>query len=108
MKANTPKGTTVPDASVVSEGARQTNQNGITATITLPVSNPYGIVTFDDLLSEIGRRFNDEKRLKNAAFAFIAANGLRDKFGEYLHDEAANGGATLAERIEMHSKHQSC
>lgn len=108
MKANTPQGATVPDASVASDEAKQSNQNGITATITLPVSNPYGIVTFDDLLSEIGRRFNDEKRLKNAAFAFIAANGLRDKFGEYLHDEAANGGATLAERIEMHSKHQSC
>ncbi len=108
MKANTLQGTTVPDASVVSEGARQTNQNGITATITLPVSNPYGIVTFDDLLSEIGRRFNDEKRLKNAAFAFIAANGPRDKFGEYLHDESANGGATLAERIEMHSKYHNC
>lgn len=106
MKANTPQGTTVPDASVVSEGARQSNQNGITATITLPVSNPYGIVTFDDLLSEIGRRFNEEKRLKNAAFAFIAANGLRNKFGEYLHDEAANGGVTLAERIEMHSAHR--
>ena len=30
-------------------------------TITLPVSNRAGIVTVEDLLAEIGRRFNTEK-----------------------------------------------
>lgn len=44
-------------------------------TITLPVSNRAGIVTVEDLLAEIGRRFNTEKDLKNAAFAFLVDRG---------------------------------
>lgn len=44
-------------------------------TITLPVSNRAGIVTVEDLLAEIGRRFNTEKDLKNAAFAFWSIGG---------------------------------
>ena len=44
-------------------------------TITLPVSNRAGIVTVEDLLAEIGRRFNTEKYLKNAAFSFLVDRG---------------------------------
>ena len=55
-------------------------------TITLPVSNRAGIVTVEDLLAEIGRRFNTEKDLKNAAFAFLVDRGLYLEFHNCLHD----------------------
>ena len=60
-----------------------------------------------DLLDEVARRFNvvsschEEKRLKKAAFALLAANGLYDKFYEYLHDKNTNKGETLGKRLEM-------
>lgn len=104
MSHSQKQGTIVPAASVASNRAKQSNQNKTTGTITIPVSNPYGIVTADDLLSEIGRRYEEEKRLKNAAFAFLSELGLYTDFHNYLHDPTAKKGATLEERIEMAEK----
>lgn len=78
-------------------------QETSTGTITLPVSNPYGIVTFGDLLSEIGRQFDEEMRLKNAAFSFLLAKDLYNEFHEYLHCDMSSGD-TLEGRIEMAEK----
>lgn len=55
-------------------------------TITLPVSNREGIVTVEDLLSEIGRQYKEEMRLKNAAFSFLVDRGLYLEFQNCLHD----------------------
>lgn len=55
--------------------ANKSNQNKTTATITIPVSNREGIVTVKDLLSEIGRQYKEEMRLKNAAFSFLVDRG---------------------------------
>lgn len=55
-------------------------------TITLPVSNRAGI----------GRRFNTEKYLKNAAFSFLVDRGLYLEFREYLPgQEIAKGEITV-------------
>lgn len=37
-------------------------------TAEIPVSNPYNIAAFEDLVSNIQAGYNEEKRLKNAAF----------------------------------------
>lgn len=44
-------------------------------TITLPARVDTGGAAFEDLLAEIGRRFNTEKYLKNAAFSFWSIGG---------------------------------
>lgn len=73
-------------------------------TITLPVSNRAGIVTVEDLLAEIGRRFNTEKYLKNAAFSFLVDRGLYMEFHNCLHDPTINKGTTIDERVKMGEK----
>ena len=73
-------------------------------TITLPVSNRAGIVTVEDLLAEIGRRFNTEKYLKNAAFSFLVDRGLYLEFHNCLHDPTINKGTTIDERVKMGEK----
>ena len=73
-------------------------------TITLPVSNRAGIVTVEDLLAEIGRQFNTEKDLKNAAFAFLVDRGLYLEFHNCLHDPTINKGTTIDERVKMGEK----
>ena len=73
-------------------------------TITLPVSNRAGIVTVEDLLAEIGRRFNTEKYLKNAAFSFLVDRGLYMEFHNCLHDPTINKGTTIDERVKIGEK----
>jgi len=58
-----------------------------TATITLPVNNDYGLVSFDDLLMELSRRFNEEKNLKNEAYSFILSNGHTGAFAQFRGQE---------------------
>ena len=53
------------------------------------------------LLLNVQSSCHEEKRLKKAAFALLAANGLYDKFYEYLHDKNTNKGETLGKRLEM-------
>lgn len=95
---------TLAPASVASDGAKQSNQNKTTATITIPVSNREGIVTVEDLLSEIGRQYKEEMRLKNAAFSFLVDRGLYLEFHNCLHDPTINKGTTIDERVEMGEK----
>lgn len=102
MKETTSTGAIAPETP---EEAKQFNPNGTTGTIAIPVSNPYGIVTIDDLLSEVKRRFDKEKRLKNAAFSFLVANGLYGEFHEYLHDGRRNEGDTAEDRLETSLTH---
>ena len=65
-------------------------------TITLPARVDTGGAAFEDLLAEIGRRFNTEKYLKNAAFSFLVDRGLYLEFREYLPGQAiANGEITV-------------
>ena len=40
-------------------------------TAEIPVSNPYNFAAFEDLIANIQSGYNEEKRLKNAAFEFI-------------------------------------
>lgn len=98
------QGTPVPAASVASDGAKQFNQNKTTATITIPVSNREGIVTVEDLLSEIGRQYKEEMRLKNAAFSFLVDRGLYLEFHNCLHDPTIKKGTTIDERVKMGEK----
>ena len=44
-------------------------------TAEIPVSNPYNIAAFEDLVSNIQAGYNEEKRLKNAAFEFMIEHG---------------------------------
>lgn len=98
------QGTPVPAVSVVSDGVKQSNQNKTTATITIPVSNREGIVTVEDLLSEIGRQYKEEMRLKNAAFSFLVDRGLYMEFHNCLHDPTINKGTTIDERVKIGEK----
>ena len=54
-------------------------------TAEIPVSNPYNIAAFEDLVSNIQAGYNEEKRLKNAAFEFMIARGIYLEFHEWLH-----------------------
>ena len=47
-------------------------------TAEIPVSNPYNFAAFEDLIANIQSGYNEEKRLKNAAF----------EFHEWLHNPA--------------------
>ena len=49
-------------------------------TAEIPVSNPYNIAAFEDLVSNIQAGYNEEKRLKNAAFEFMIDRGIYLKF----------------------------
>lgn len=40
-------------------------------TAEIPVSNPYNFAAFEDLIANIQSGYNEEKRLKNAAFEFM-------------------------------------
>ena len=44
-------------------------------TAEIPVSNPYNIAAFEDLVSNIQAGYDEEKRLKNAAFEFMIVMG---------------------------------
>ena len=54
-------------------------------TAEIPVSNPYNIAAFEDLVSNIQAGYNEEKRLKNAAFEFMIDRGIYLEFHEWLH-----------------------
>ena len=49
-------------------------------TAEIPVSNPYNIAAFEDLVSNIQAGYNEEKRLKNAAFEFMIDRGIYLEF----------------------------
>lgn len=53
-------------------------------TAEIPVSNPYNIAAFEDLVSNIQAGYNEEKRLKNAAFEFMIDRGIYLEFHEWL------------------------
>lgn len=44
-------------------------------TAEIPVSNPYNFAAFEDLIANIQSGYNEEKRLKNAAFEFMINKG---------------------------------
>ena len=58
-------------------------QNQKTATITLPVNNEYGIVCFEDLLTELNRRHEIEADAKNEACHFILSQGHFDAYRDF-------------------------
>lgn len=71
-------------------------------TAEIPVSNPYNIAAFDDLIANIRAGYNEEKRLKNAAFEFMVDKGLYPEFHEWLHSpEHGEGGSNVLGRIRM-------
>ena len=45
-------------------------------TAEIPVSNPYNFAAFEDLIANIQSGYNEEKRLKNAAFEFMINKGI--------------------------------
>ena len=73
-------------------------------TITLPVSNREGIVTVEDLLSEIGRQYKEEMRLKNETLGAVCDRGLYMEFHNCLHDPTINKGTTIDERVKIGEK----
>lgn len=64
-------------------GSNQRSRTTNTATVLLPVSNPYSIPCFEDFMDEATRRFEIEKEAKNKAYAFIADRGLFRDFMRY-------------------------
>ena len=57
-------------------------------TAEIPVSNPYNFAAFEDLIANIPSGYNEEKRLKNAAFEFMINKGIYVDFHEWLHNPA--------------------
>ena len=53
-------------------------------TAEIPVSNPYNFAAFEDLIANIQSGYNEEKRLKNAAFEFMINKGIYVDFHEWL------------------------
>lgn len=71
-------------------------------TAEIPVSNPYNIAAFDDLIANIQAGYNEEKRLKNAAFEFMAGKGLYPEFHEWLHNSGhGHQGDNIMGRLRM-------
>lgn len=65
-------------------------------TAEIPVSNPYNIAAFEDLVSK-------EKRLKNAAFEFMIDRGIYLEFHEWLHaPEHKEHGSDVMGRLRMY------
>ena len=58
-------------------------------TAEIPVSNPYNFAAFEDLIANIQSGYNEEKRLKNAAFEFMINKGIYVDFHEWLHNPTA-------------------
>jgi len=50
------------------------------ATLSLQVANPYGIVCFEDLTAEMQKQYDVEKNAKNKAYTFILSKGLLEDF----------------------------
>ena len=67
------------------------------ATLTIEVSNPHGIVCFEDLMMELFREYEIEKNAKNEAYNFINSNGY---FKEYHDWHAANAGKAIDHHAE--------
>lgn len=57
-------------------------------TAEIPVSNPYNFAAFEDLIANIQSGYNEEKRLKNAAFEFMINKGIYVDFHEWLRNPA--------------------
>lgn len=71
-------------------------------TAEIPVSNPYNIAAFEDLVSNIQAGYNEEKRLKNAAFEFMIDRGIYLEFHEWLHaPEHKEHGSDVMGRLRM-------
>ena len=72
-------------------------------TAEIPVSNPYNIAAFEDLVSNIQAGYNEEKRLKNAAFEFMIDRGIYLEFHEWLHaPEHKEHGSDVMGRLRMY------
>ena len=72
-------------------------------TAEIPVSNPYNIAAFEDLVSNIQAGYNEEKRLKNAAFEFMIDRGIYLEFHEWLHaPEHKEHGSDVLGRLRMY------
>ena len=54
-----------------------------TATLTLQVSNPHGIVCFVDVLAELFRMHEVEKNAKNEAYHFILSHGHFETYRKF-------------------------
>lgn len=69
-----------------------------TATVQLPVTNKHGIPVLQDFLTEVQRRFDVEKNIKNNLFAFIMEKGLVSEFQTYsiMHDIESTAGKDRA------------
>ena len=71
-------------------------------TAEIPVSNPYNIAAFEDLVSNIQAGYNEEKRLKNAAFEFMIDRGIYLEFHEWPHaPEHKEHGSDVMGRLRM-------
>ena len=67
------------------------------ATLTIEVSNPHGIVCFEDLMMELFREYETEKNAKNKAYSFILSCG---HFDEYYKWSIANRGKKINHHAE--------
>ena len=72
------------------------------ATLPLQVSNPYSIVCFADLATEMQKHFDVEKNAKNKAYAFILSCGLLHRFAEFCRsDYSDDWHDTCSRQIEL-------
>jgi len=78
------------------------------ATIALQVSNPYSIVCFEDLATEMQRHFDVEKNAKNKAYSYILSKGLLKDFSIWSRGNNYNDPHEACLRhIELLAPHEN-
>jgi len=65
--------------------SKSQNKKGKQASIMLSVSNKHGIPCLEDFLTEIQRRYDVEKNIKNNLYHFIIENGMSTQLVEYSY-----------------------
>ena len=71
------------------------------ATLTLQVSNPYGIVCHTDLLQVLQSHFDVEKNAKNKAYSYILSNGLMNDFAVWSRKSRSDNWHDTCLRTEL-------
>ena len=79
------------DAKYSNVNTRATCESGMSnATLALQVSNPYGIVCFTDLSTEMQKYFDVEMNAKNKAYSYITSKGLLNDFAAWSRENRSD------------------
>ena len=78
------------------------------ATLALQVSNPYGVVCFEDLATEMQKHFNVEKDAKNKTYSYILSKGLLKDFSIWQRgNNYDNPHEACLRHIELLTPHEN-